>query len=110
MAEAKPEQKTNISAASLGPNRAGMNSVTGLPGTWATRMMAMARPRKTSRRGSRPALGATFAALIGARQRCRRVEPGLQASGEAVIAPEQRALGQDPGHGGAVALVGGEQG
>src|SRR6476661_5415488 len=52
-AEAMPEQKTNISAASLNPYRAGIQFVQGFHGTCATRMMHMPRPRKKSSRGSR---------------------------------------------------------
>src|SRR4051812_31384077 len=55
-----PEQKTNISAASLRPKRAGIQSVHGFQGTCATRMMHMPRPRKKSSRGSRARAAAAF--------------------------------------------------
>ena len=52
-AEAKPEQNTNISVASLGPKRAGIQSFQGLSGKCAMKMMNIARPRKKSSRVSR---------------------------------------------------------
>ena len=53
MAEANPEQNTNISVASLGPKRAGMKSFQGFSGRCAMKMMNIAMPRKKSRRASR---------------------------------------------------------
>ena len=72
-AEAKPEQKTNISVASLGPKRAGIQSFQGLSGRWAMKMMNIARPRKKSSLASRAAPGSDCLARQGSRSRAPRV-------------------------------------
>ena len=81
MAEAMPEQNTKVSVASENPNRAGIHSVSQLPGVWAIRMMNIAIPRKKSRRGSRtPVSGAALAVTISCladRGICRGVSARL---------------------------------
>ena len=48
MADAMPEQNTNISVASENPNRAGIHRVSQLPGVCAMRMMNITIPDRTA--------------------------------------------------------------